>query len=116
MTSIDDYSHKWKGYKTRKRAILAMLFLFAPTIYFIIKPLSTSLNTDLPITIFVLSWFFTLLVLLFKLYYFTCPRCGNLFYIKGLFGGSIGIYTKKCVHCGLMKWSLKDGSNYDEAS
>jgi hypothetical protein len=38
---------------------------------------------------------------------FPCPRCGELFFWGGLFGG-FNQFRRKCQYCGLRKWQSSD--------
>lgn len=38
---------------------------------------------------------------------FPCPRCGELFFWGGLFGG-FNSFRRKCQYCGLRKWQTSD--------
>jgi hypothetical protein len=61
------------------------------------------LDSELPASIAIISWFAACLVLYFRLIAFRCPRGGHRFFVAW-FGGW-GVWSRRCPHCGLEKWS-----------
>ena len=53
-----------------------------------------------------IAWFVSSVWLSMSLSYFKCPRCGKPFIIRE--GGGYNGFTRKCLNCGLPKWSAPD--------
>jgi len=51
--------------------------------------------------IFATAWFVVSVVLMFRIAFFLCPRCGHPFFVTWLYGN---IFSGKCLHCGLRKY------------
>lgn len=60
----------------------------------------------------ILLFFLPLLIGIMLLQGFKCPRCGNAFF----HGRTYRPDAKKCVHCGLPKWSDPESKNSESCS
>jgi hypothetical protein len=97
------YEEQWRRYRRLRRLSLLVLLPFCGVPFFPHGDGSLSLPVLFPIMMLsgfvgVGAWFL--------LNYFRCPRCGRLFAITWWY--SVSIFARKCVHCGLRKFSDGD--------
>lgn len=94
------YGKQWRRYRRLRMLSLLFLLPFAAGILLIEFPDSLALRIPFSIAklfgfVGVCAWFL--------LNFFRCPRCGKLFEITWWY--NLSIFTRKCVHCGLKKFS-----------
>ena len=112
MIEHETYLRAWRSYK-RNVITLWVLFLgLFPFAYGIIKPLVNSYQSDMPMTIFAVTWLIICFYSLIRVGSFKCPRCGDRYFEKWMLGRLVGFYTNKCIHCGLQKYSLGSSNEF----
>ena len=112
MIEHEIYLRAWRSYKRNVRILWVLFLGFIPFGYGVIKPLMNIYQSDIPITIFALTWSMICFYSLLRISFFKCPRCGDLFFEKWIMGRFVGFYTGKCIHCGLQKYSLGSSNEF----
>jgi hypothetical protein len=97
------YADSWKEYRRYLREFLLVWlggFLAVAAIAAIFNSL---FHTLLPGEIAAVGWILLFLITGIRYQTFRCPRCGNWFAAKWWYNKSF--LARKCVHCGLPKFS-----------
>ena len=97
------YDTQWRRYRRLQMLSLLVVVPFAAGFLLVEFPDSPAVRIPVSIAIVfgfigVGSWFL--------LNYFRCPRCGKLFAINWWY--NLSIFARKCVHCGLRKFTQED--------
>jgi len=66
-------------------------------------PLSNIFNSEIPAVVIALMWMTAFAIAGWRTTYWRCPRCKKSFFAKWY----INQFARKCVHCGLKKWSTE---------
>ena len=102
MDRASDYSSAWTDYRRRRRWFFAV-FLGGFAVVFV--GLFAKLVSGSAIALLGPAWMVGFLITLLRLYTFQCPRCRHWFFLTSWFGNPD---ARKCLHCGLPKWSEHD--------
>lgn len=98
--NVDNHAAKLARIRRDRRRCYLLLFLTP------VAALLTEINADpgrvniqAALTGIIIVGFGGAFVLGMKYTWSRCPRCGNLFFMKGIFMGNA--FARKCMHCGL---------------
>jgi hypothetical protein len=97
MIGSSRFSNAWNDYRRRRRWLIVWICSPLPVL------LWYALFDGKEIPGIMAFWGFVFLIIGFRLSTFRCPRCGNFFFLKFLLSNQ---FARRCVHCGLPKWSL----------
>jgi hypothetical protein len=91
------YDSQWQGY--RRLRLLSLLFVLP----FCAMPLVLVFHISPQLLLFSMPFGFIGAGAWFVLNFFRCPRCGRFFAMT--FWYNLSIFARRCVHCGLKKFS-----------
>jgi hypothetical protein len=100
----------WDEYRRRRRAWWLALFLFplwlvpGGMIQHVLAGHGYRANSGLTFLAVVVPPMACLLVAHLRLIFWPCPLCGRSFHVSWWYGNA---FARRCVHCGLPKWSAK---------
>jgi hypothetical protein len=101
------YAKGWKRFR-RIEWSLASVFLGLPLLYFVGKIAQMlGVNSEILGAVILSAWFVFFIVSSIRYQLFRCPRCGEWF--SGTWWYNLSYFARKCVHCGLPKFS-EDGN------
>jgi hypothetical protein len=106
MSDRPEFVLAWNDYRRRRRWSFGVWlggFLFLALLVGLLS--SRSLLNDLVFWVLGLTWIVAFLVADIRLACFRCPRCHHMFF-WGLWYSNP--FARKCLHCGLLKWSNSD--------
>ena len=98
------YEKQWSRYKKLKWATAISFLGFLPTVAimgFVATEVFQKRIPDAASGVFVLLWFLSCVFLAYFFSSWSCPRCGRPFVRYR----NVALWTKRCVHCGLPKYS-----------
>ena len=96
------YAAAWSNFRKRRRRFWLFYFGYPACALALVSLADRFAN---PEPLLLLSFFsFVVITVPLAVQYkrFACPRCGQPFFVKGLFSNG---YVRRCRHCGLPKWS-----------
>jgi len=98
------YESQWQEYRKRSKWFLWVFLTYVPGAATLGIITTKLLNTDseTPFIVIAIIWMVAFAVTGVRLSLWKCPRCGKWFSTKLLYHN---IASKKCLHCGLPKWS-----------
>src|SRR6202043_556911 len=99
---MSDYQQQWKRYKLWRNLALLALAGFLPVIL-LARVIARIFNLPLLFIIIAFAWFLLIATAGSEVSYWRCPRCGKPFSITWWY--RLGVYARRCVHCGLPKYS-----------
>ena len=103
----ETYEENWRKYR-RLRNVLAVGFLaYIPVLFLVAYVLARAFHTFVPGFVLALSWMASLMVASIRLNIWRCPRCRKPFSLPRWWYNK-GLLARKCVHCGLPKFTLDD--------
>ena len=102
MDSTPSYEAQWNEYRKRRLVFVLLAATYIPAQFVISLPLSRALGSDSVIPIVAVLWIAAFGVAGMRLSRWPCPRCGKPFHLTQRRYKS---FARKCVHCGLPKWS-----------
>ena len=101
------YAKGWAKYRRIKSSV-ASVFLVFPFLYVVGKiDRLLGVNFEILGAAALSAWFVFFIVSLIRYELFRCPRCGGWF--SGTWWYNLSFLARKCVHCGLPKFS-EDGN------
>jgi hypothetical protein len=112
MSDNIDYISAWKDYRRRRLLWFVVWLGGVPIVFAISYPLMQLLHSDLPFYIFGGGWMVLFLIVSMRLEWFKCPRCHHWFFMTWWYHNPL---SRRCVHCGLPKWSEKNINNSNAA-
>jgi hypothetical protein len=114
--NMNDYSGNWRRY--RKVNILGVLLglsgliVMAGLIYFNNNLFFDKNGSPVLGVVLIVIWGAAMATIAIRAHWWRCPRCGKRFGILGMRKAqgpwSWGIYSRKCVHCGLPRYANTD--------
>jgi hypothetical protein len=109
------YAEKWRDYRRRKWFVYAsgaggfallVLLMFVSSRFAPCRTPATG-NACLVVPwVFGIAWLVTFAVATMRAGSWRCPRCGNLFFSRGLGSNPL---ARRCMHCALPKWARDTG-------
>jgi predicted RNA-binding Zn-ribbon protein involved in translation (DUF1610 family) len=102
MPDLGDFHPSWASYKKRLAVAVALFLGYIPGVAAIAIPLQRITGSDVWVPAVASGWMVAWAVAVVRLNSFRCPRCGNVFHVRGLYGNP---FARNCLHCGLAKWS-----------
>jgi len=106
----DETSQEWRQLRrVQRRLSIAGLEAVAVLFFAFLSTLAPR-NISKPLVFALLILWIWILIRLLKVYsqftYWLCPKCGQPFhYTVGWLGRVNNPFARRCVHCGLPKWS-----------
>ena len=100
MSETSCFARAWSDYRRRRRSCLGFWLggLLTVSIFGTLSTVFGAVSPDNPwVAVLGFGWVAVLGVLAFRLTLFRCPRCTQYF--------SENPFARKCVNCGLLKWS-----------
>jgi len=107
----EKFTKTWKKYKRNRNMFFALLLLFLPFQFAVVKPLFQSLSENNLVFILTFVWLVLIIVFGLRIDNLKCPKCDNRFYKRrfGLFLIDNPLQSS-CIHCGLKKYSLENNT------
>src|SRR2546428_14131174 len=108
FSHMDDQSHfafAWQDYRRRRRWFFGIWLGGFLVVALVARLLSKLSLGDLDFAVLGPAWMTAFVVVAIRLQFFRCPRCHRKFFGALLYSNPL---AKKCVHCGLPKWSESD--------
>ncbi len=108
MSSIDSmtvFALAWTDYRRRRRWFFGVWlggFLLVAMLASLLSALSLD---DLAFVILGPSWGIAFFIVGIRLEFFRCPSCQRRFFCTWWY---CNLFARRCVHCGLPKWSEAD--------
>ena len=100
---MNNYEEDWQKYKRTRNVFLILLASYVP-VCFGIAALSTKLfHTLTPGFVAAFVWMALIAITGVQLNLWRCPHCGEWF--SGTWWYNLGFLARRCVHCGLPKYS-----------
>lgn len=99
---MSDYQSEWKRYKFWRKLALLALAGFFPVIL-LARVIARIFDLPVLFIIITFAWFLLIGTAGTEVSYWRCPRCGKPFSITSWY--RMGAYARRCVHCGLHKYS-----------
>ena len=95
-------------YRRRRNSLLAALFSWIALV------ISIGLFPNAPLLgpfwwLVALPIFIWMVVANLRIVFWSCPACGRAYFTKGAWFGNI--FAQNCLHCGLPKWHVTNGSS-----
>ena len=109
---IDDSKHffaatTWAEYKASRR-LSWMLFFGGPPVVLLLGGIPAELLEIMALFwVVAIPWMIAWYFVSMRAVWLLCPRCGKRFFTKGWFTNT---WAKRCMHCGLPKWSEPDAA------
>jgi hypothetical protein len=99
-----DYRLAWRRCKIwRNLNILALLGLFP--VMEVVGFIARYFDVPALYSVFIVVWFIFILSTAAEFAWFRCPRCGKTFAVRVFFNLLPPVFVRRCVHCGLPKYS-----------
>ena len=95
----------WDDYRSRRRWFFFILLSGTPVVVLTSILLNKVFHSSGPFYIIGLAWMIFFVTVSIRLVLFRCPRCRRFFFFTGY---SSNHFARRCVHCGLPKWSEAD--------
>lgn len=100
---MGDYTEAWNEYRRYRRDLLLVWVGYIPVVGAIAAISGRLFHTFIPAMIAVAAWMLLFIFAGVRYQTFRCPRCGEWF--AGDWWYSLSFLARKCVHCGLPKFS-----------
>jgi hypothetical protein len=105
------YSDQWAELRKAERISRLIFFSWPPGMFVLISILSAiGIAGNLSVGLVFVVWIIAGSIAAHAVLSFKCPRCNNLFFRQRFWKNGL---TKKCLHCGLPKWT-PNGQSKDE--
>jgi hypothetical protein len=98
------YEKHWASYRRHCGIAVLCCVLFVP-VFIAATKIANYFKYDWITTVVAVPWAMISFALVLKCQFFDCPRCGKPFSTTYLY--SPGWLARKCLHCGLPKYSLR---------
>jgi 4-amino-4-deoxy-L-arabinose transferase-like glycosyltransferase len=105
MNHTSRFASTWNDYRRRRRWFFGVWlggFIIVASLAAFLAKLSLG---DLAFAVLAPAWGLAFVVVAVRLQFFLCPRCHRHFSKAFWYGNP---FARKCVHCGLPKWSESD--------
>ena len=100
----------WSDYRSRRRWVFVICLTYIPAVFALGYPLMRLFGSEIPIYVVAGVWMLAFIVFANYMEAFRCPRCRRAFFRSWWFHNPL---ARRCVHCGLPKWSDSD-LEYDD--
>ena len=109
------YSAAWRRYRRWSLAFWLAFLLYLPGLAFLSHALGWTRGDGAPVLIAAFVWIVASAAIGYVKSNFRCPRCGELFFRKfddrsWRRDWQHNPFARRCMHCGLAKWSTEDPS------
>jgi hypothetical protein len=105
MSDSPDFAVAWNDYRHRRRWFFGVWLGGFLAIALLVGLLSKLSPDDVVFYILGLTWMIAFIVVAIRLQFFKCPRCHHKFFGSAGYSNPL---ARKCLHCGLPKWSESD--------
>jgi hypothetical protein len=102
-----DVSSAWSDYQRRRRQAWIAFLGYIPGVFVLGVPLGLLFRSGWPFQAVAIGWLALSAVTSYRMGSFPCPRCHKPFFRTWWYHNS---FARRCVHCGLPKWSSEDAT------
>lgn len=106
MTPAVNYQEHWRRYKRLRNFFLLIWLAYIPAVAVFTLVFSHRFRNFTPSFVFAILWMLMFLIVGSRVSRWPCPRCGERFSQMGWVNR--GFFVRKCLHCGLPKYSDGD--------
>lgn len=106
---MSDYRSAWESYRRLRNRCFALFIAYVPAVGAVAFVCAKVFRTLLPGFFLAGAWMLAFLYTSLRLQAWPCPRCGKWFAAKWWYNK--GFLARRCVHCGLPKYSETDATN-----
>jgi len=105
MSNAFDFATAWEDYRRRRRWFYGVWLGGFLVIALLLSILSKLRLDNLAFYILGPGWIIAFILAACRVQSFRCPRCQQRFFATSWYYNS---FARRCVHCGLRKWSEND--------
>jgi len=100
---MNDYEDDWREYKRIRNTFFIIFAAYVPVCFSIGVLSSRLFRTFVPAFVAAFIWMALFLMSGIRVNLWRCPNCGEWFSGTGWY--NLGFLARRCVHCGLQKYS-----------
>jgi hypothetical protein len=109
---MSDYREQWRQYRRLRMQMVLAFAGYAPFCFAVAMVSIAMFQTFTPAFVAAALWMGLFAYVGSRVTLWRCPRCGKCF--SGSWWYNTGVLARQCVHCGLRKFEIEDGSLYGD--